>query len=463
MHHRFPRPRLTHVATAIAAWLAASTPTLATAQSAPAPSTEAPAAAARTSAEPTLPTVQVVGRRQSGAYHDGQSAGATKTDTPLLEVPQAVRVLPRQLLDDLGALRLDDTLDFVAGVSRQNNFGGTWDNVAIRGFQGHEDTTMSLLRNGMPSNRGFNAPRDTANLERIEFLKGTLGALYGASEPGGSVNLVTKQPRFTAGHSVEAYFGSFGTKRLALDSTGPLNGGSAANVSGNEPTTQAYRLNLSVEDKDGFRDHTHSRRELLAPALTWKLSPDTQLRYDGEVLRQRAPLDRGVPVINGQLGAVPSTRFYGEPGDGDITIVNQTHQLFVDHALGADWLLRGGLQLKRGTLEGRATEPHQYGPGALGCSTSMNTQDWLCRRVRWRDYSSDETSLQLEATGKLRTGASSTRCWWAPRPRASGRTARCWTTRAVSVTPWASRCPTRNTARCRRRPWAPCSRHGTAS
>lgn len=360
---------------------------------------DTPQAAAKPDAEPTLPAVQVVGRRQSGEYNGRESDGATKTDTPVLEVPQAVRVVTRQLVDDLGALKIDDVLDFVAGVSRQNNFGDTWDNIALRGFAGHEDRTMSLLRNGMPSNRGFNAPRDTANLERIEFLKGTMGALYGSSEPGGTVNLVTKQPRFSAGHSVEAYYGSHDYKRLALDSTGPLNG------STNEPATLAYRLNVSAEDKGSFRDHVHSRRTLVAPALTWRLTPDTRLRYDGEWLRQEAPLDRGVPVIGGRLGAVPISRFYGEPGDGDITIDNQTHQLFLDHALSRDWELRAGLQHKRGTLAGRATEPHQYGPGSLGCATSMDTRDWLCRRVRERDYASQETSAQVEAHGRIVTGA----------------------------------------------------------
>lgn len=58
------------------------------------------------------------------------------------------------------AMRLDASLDYVSGVSRQNNFGGAWDNLAVRGFAGHEDSGMSLLRNGFSSNRGFNAPRE---------------------------------------------------------------------------------------------------------------------------------------------------------------------------------------------------------------------------------------------------------------------------------------------------------------
>lgn len=157
-----------------------------------------------------LSAVEVVGRGQSGDYHQQESSGATRTDTPLREVPQAVRVMPRQLVDDIGAVRLDDTLDYVSGVSRQNNFGGQWDNFAIRGLAGNENTSLGFLLNGFAGNRGFNAPRDTANIERIEFLKGPAAALYGSSEPGGTVNIVTKKPRFSAAHSVETYIGSYG-------------------------------------------------------------------------------------------------------------------------------------------------------------------------------------------------------------------------------------------------------------
>lgn len=344
--------------------------------------------------EQQLDTVIVVGRGQSGSYFSGEGGGATKNDTPLREAPQAVREVTRQLLDDLGALRLDDVLDYVAGVSRQNNFGGTWDNVAIRGFAGNENTGMSMLRNGMTANRGFNAPRDTANVERIEFLKGTVGALYGISEPGGTVNLITKQPSFRPAHSVEAYYGSYDYKRLAFDSTGPLNGGAA------QPASLAYRLNLSTEDKGSFRDYVHSKRELVAPALVWKVNPDTLVRYDGEWLRQRAPLDRGVVAINGQLGVVPISRFYGEPANGDITLENQTHQLFVEHALSSVWQVRAGLQFRHGTMEGYASEGQAYGGG----TASVDNTGLLWRRLRYRDFRSEDLSSQIDVLGKLSIG-----------------------------------------------------------
>lgn len=345
--------------------------------------------------EQPLETVTIVGRRQSGSYFDGKGSGdATKNDTPLREVPQAVREVTRQFLDDLGTVRLDDALDYVAGVSRQNNFGGFWDNVAIRGFAGNENTGMSMLRNGMAANRGFNAPRDTANVERIEFLRGTVSALYGISEPGGTVNIITKQPGFQPAHSAEAYYGSYNSKRLAFDSTGPLNGGTQ------QAASLAYRLNVSAEDRGSFRDYIHSKRELVAPALVWKVGRDTIVRYDGEWLRQRAPLDRGVVSVKGQLDVVPVSRFYGEPADGDITIENQTHQFFVEHALSPAWQVRAGMQYRHATMNGYASEGHAYNGG----TASVDNTGLLWRRRRYRDYRSEDWSSQINVLGKLTIG-----------------------------------------------------------
>ena len=196
-----------------------------------------------------LPAVEVVGRTASGAYHTDEAAGA-KTDLPLRELPQSVRVITRQAMDDLGATKLDDVLDYVGGVSRQNNFGGLWDNIVIRGLPGDQNVGMATLFNGFSSGRGFNAPRDLAGVERIEFLKGTAAALYGSSEPGGTLNVVSKRPLWTPSHSVEAYAGSYGLRRGALDSTGPIG------------ENFAYRLNIAVEDRDSFRDFVGASRQV---------------------------------------------------------------------------------------------------------------------------------------------------------------------------------------------------------
>lgn len=327
-----------------------------------------------------LPTVEVVGRTASGTYHSDEAAGA-KSSLPLRELPQSVRIVTRQAMDDLGATRLDDVLDYVGGVSRQNNFGGLWDNIAIRGLPGNENTGMATLFNGLSSNRGFNAPRDLAGVERVEFLKGPVAALYGSSEPGGTLNIVSKRPLWKAGHSVESYLGSYGLGRAAVDSTGPVG------------SNFAYRLNAAVEDRGSFRDHVDAQRQVLAPAFTWKLGRDTVLDYSGELLRHKTPLDRGVVAVNNQLGAVPRSRFTGEPADGAMTVSNQTHQFILAHDWSPTWQGRLGLSYRETELSGLSTEP-----------TALQANGTLTRQRRFRDYSSDDLAVQAELQGQLRTG-----------------------------------------------------------
>jgi iron complex outermembrane receptor protein len=328
-----------------------------------------------------LPAIEVVGRTASGAYHTDEAAGA-KTDLPLRELPQSVRVITRQAMDDLGATRLDDVLDYVGGVSRQNNFGGLWDNIVIRGLPGDQNVGMATLLNGFSSGRGFNAPRDLAGVERIEFLKGTAAALYGSSEPGGTLNIVSKRPLWKPSHSVEAYAGSYGLRRGALDSTGPVG------------ENFAYRLNLAVEDRDSFRDFVGASRQVIAPAFTWKLGRDTVLDYTGELLRHRTPLDRGVVAVNGRLGAIARSRFLGEPADGDVTVDNRSHQFILSHAWNSDWRSRLGLSYRETSVKGFSTEPH-----------ALLASGELTRQRRFRDYRSDDVAVQAELQGMLRTGA----------------------------------------------------------
>lgn len=334
-----------------------------------------------TPVEGQLKPIEVVGRGESGTYQAEEAAGA-KTDLPLRELPQSVRIVTRQAIDDLGATKLDDVLDYVGGVSRQNNFGGLWDNIAIRGLPGNENTGMATLLNGFSSNRGFNAPRDLAGVERIEFLKGTAAALYGSSEPGGTLNIVSKRPLWTAANSVEAYAGSQGLRRGAFDSTGPIG------------ENFAYRLNVAVEDRNSFRDFASAKREVIAPAFTWKLGRDTVLEYAGEYLRHATPLDRGVVAVDNRLGAIPRSRFLGEPADGDMTAKNQTHQFILSHEWNSTWRSRVGLSYRETSLEGFSTEP-----------TALLANGNLARQRRYRDYSSNDIALQAELQGNVKTGA----------------------------------------------------------
>lgn len=307
------------------------------------------------------------------SYYKTKSYSATKTDTPLKEVPQSVQIVNKEIIQDTNSVTLSDTLVYVSGTSYQNNFGGMWDNFSIRGFSGHENTGMSLLKNGFSDNRGYNAPRDTANIESIEFLKGPSGALYGNSEPGGTINIVTKQPKFDPEYSIESSLGSENFYRVSSDLTGPIN------------ESLAFRLNVAKEKKDSFRDYIKSDRTVIAPSLLWSISDNSFLTYFGEYIEQKAPLDRGIIAINGNKNAISNKTFFGNPNDGDMKLENYTHQLKLEHYFSDSWSGNAGIAYKNNSLKGTASEVRPF----------LNvTTDSVLLRTRYRDYNSNDLAFQ---------------------------------------------------------------------
>ena len=334
-------------------------------------------------------TVKASSTSQANNYYQRDAGASTRTDTPQQETSQAVKIISRQALDDIQATRVADTYDLVSGVSRQNNFGGLWDNFAIRGFAGHENTGPAMLRNGFSGNRGYNPPRDTANTERVEFLKGPAAALYGNSEPGGTLNVVTKKPQFKASNVAEIYAGSYDSYRSSIDSTGPIT------------ENLAYRMIIATEDNDGFRDYVDSKRLLIAPSFTWLLGPATSLTYELEYLKHQLPMDRGIPLrdINGnRLHNIKRERFLGEPNTGDFKMEAYTHQLTLDHEFSDQWRGRAGIVYKDNSTDGGSLETI---PALNRISPNGDVQ----RQWRIRDYQSTDLSVQADLNGKFKTGS----------------------------------------------------------
>ncbi len=379
MHPSIPRPaRPTATARAILA-LCAFTASAAMAQTAPPVSSAPPTDTVPTS--PALSEVQVRDSSATTGYQGAQrNTAATRTDTPLIETPQSVRVVPQQLMEDLGATRLADTVDFVSGITRLNDFGGTWDNYAIRGFS---NTDGGQLLNGFASNRGYGPQRDVSSVERIEFLKGPAAALYGSSEPGGTLNIVTKKPQFTPAHKAGVQVGGHGYRRATLDTTGPLG------------TDVAYRLNVAAEDGASRTALVDNRKMVVAPSLTWNLGANTVLNYEAEFIRIRTPLDRGIVQVRGNVGALPSDRYLGDPSRENLHVNGDTHQVTLDHDLGQGWRTRVGASYRETDLYGAAVDL----TGTLAADGRT-----LTRRDSWRSLPARDASLQGEVEGKLQAG-----------------------------------------------------------
>ncbi|MCA8304682.1 TonB-dependent receptor [Burkholderia seminalis] len=333
--------------------------------------------------EATLPTIEIAGQRASAPFRTRDSTSATRGDADVMEIPFAVSSVDAQLVRTVAATRGEDLYDWVAGVARQNSFGGLWDNYAVRGFAGDGNTSgTDYLVNGFSWNRGIGVPRDTVNLERMEVLKGPASALSGRGDPGGLISYTTKQPQFTRANTVGVSAGSYGALRETLDSTGPVT------------KSLAYRFVAMNENNGSFRDTVSSKRYLFAPSFTWDIGADTTLHYEFESVRQRAPLDRGVVAVGGQLGAIPASRFLGEPRDGDFDVRNTGHQFTLEHRVDANWSVNAGFAQRTTDLSGRSSEAFALQPDGRT----------LWRRYRQVAFHSNDLQGRVETAGKFRTG-----------------------------------------------------------
>jgi iron complex outermembrane receptor protein len=326
----------------------------------------------------SLDEMEVSAKREADESYEGRTLGAARTELANLETPQSVAVITEKTLEDIRAFRVSDTFDYVSGVSRQNTFSNLWENFAIRGLSGDSNSAgLSYLLNGFAANRGFNAPRDSANVQSIEFLKGPTATMFGASDPGGTFNVITKSPEWSPRHELTTMAGSYDFFRQEFGSTGPLS------------DSVAYRIDAAFEDANSFRDFVGSRREFIAPALTWKISDSTTLEFNGENLRAQNDYDRGVPFVNGKLGSIPIDRFYGEPNDAPMESVNISNQVRIRHDLNNDWYVRAAFSHKDNSLYGFASETRNVQANQLE----------MRRRYRLRDYDSQDYASQVELHG----------------------------------------------------------------
>ena len=164
----------------------------------------------------TLPAATVLGTRSRTSYDTPVATTATKIPAPLREIPQSVNVVPRAVIQDQGALSLNDTLRNVPGVSASLG-DAQRDQVTIRGFSAINDQYVDGLRDDALYFR------DLSNVERIEVLKGPAAVLYGRGSSGGIINRVTKKPLATPMAEVGVLLGTEGQKRAEFDLNTSIN------------------------------------------------------------------------------------------------------------------------------------------------------------------------------------------------------------------------------------------------
>ena len=217
--------------------------------------------------------VITTGEAEDDDYNADNASVGTKTDTLIQDVPQSIQVVPQEVIKDQQANNITEALRNVPGAVPANPPRSQFNIPNIRGFSGSA-TNDIFRRNGLRDGLGTSNTGDTANIERIEVLKGPASVLYGQGSPGGVVNIVTKQPLSEPFYAVEAGIGNFDFYRGAFDVSSPLT----------ENKDVLYRLNFAAESAGSFVDFYNRDRFLngaYAPA-----SPSETLHPSGAVSLQ---------------------------------------------------------------------------------------------------------------------------------------------------------------------------------
>jgi len=235
---------------------------------------------------------------------------ATKTDTPLIEVPQSISIVTARDLQDRGLHAVDEAMWYVAGAQ-----GGVYgldtrsEWLLVRGFQPARYLDGLALPTGTWTGQTRIEPYGMA---RIEVLKGPASVNYGAMPPGGLVNYVTKRPTEDMANEVEVQVGTDRMRQAAFDIGGGLG----------DAGTWLYRLTGLARNSDNFVDTIHDDRYYFAPSLTW--TPDAASTLTLLARWQKADTKNGagfLPAVGTLLpnpnGQIRRSLYTGEPNTND--------------------------------------------------------------------------------------------------------------------------------------------------
>ncbi len=226
-------------------------------------------------------------------------------------------------------------------------------------------------------------PRDFANIERVEILKGPASLLFGPGLPAGTVNFVTKKPLMDDFAYGDFQFGGFDLQRYTVDTNAILD---------NQGRWLA-RVNAAYETTNSFREFGFTERYIAAPAVTWLMGPDTSLTWEAEIIGNKRRGDQGVPALGGDPEFFAPETYFGDPNADFLNTQDYRTSLVFQHILSDNWAMQVGASTVFYEFPGVQTFPlQQIGP----------TQFFRGRQT----FSNRESSSSLIAsvTGEFETG-----------------------------------------------------------
>lgn len=348
----------------------------------------------------TLSTVRVEGKQDVSPAHmqnngyQGLTSRAGKTEQALKDIPQAITVITKELLQDRNDFTLKEALGNVAGLTFNAGEGGRiGDNINLRGFYSFGD----LYQDGIRDVAQYN--RETFNNEQVDILRGSAAMLFGRGQAGGVINQVSKQPVVLENESANfgeaaVTLGSHDFKRATVDINRELS------------DTAAFRVNAMKTDAGSTRDNVRSEREGLAPTIAWGIGTANQFSIGHFYLKTRNTPDYGVPMNSKTHRPmdVSGNTFYGTTRDYEANTTNMTTATYT-HKFSDVSQVRSVLRAAQYDRDLWVT----HGTGLTDNSPTSTTgsigvEDLVTRRTLARGGHEKTLTSQTDFTTKFETG-----------------------------------------------------------
>ncbi|AMV45385.1 TonB-dependent receptor [Paraburkholderia caribensis] len=332
-----------------------ATPAVQLAQASSSASPASQPSASQPSDSNTLPAVKVTGQTDNATdFQPDKSSVGAKVPTALRDIPQAVTVIPKAVLQSQAANSFSDALRNVPGITIGAAEGGQiGNNINLRGFSARTDIYLDGFRD-----RG-QYYRDTFNLESIDVLYGPSSLYFGRGSTGGVINQVSKEPTLKKRADVSVQAGTHDRYRTTVDLDTPIT------------DTSAFRINAFGQSLGSSRDVMKNKDYGVAPEAKFGIGTPTEITLSALIQHNRDQPDYGIPPLNGHPAPVNRGTFYGYTDDRTIQDV-QTFSARIKHRFNDDVTVRNQTQFSHYSTEARATNAASVLTGPLSTSTALS-------------------------------------------------------------------------------------------
>ncbi|BAY67770.1 TonB-dependent siderophore receptor [Anabaena sp. FACHB-709] len=322
--------------------------------------------------------IELVVTGQQNGYRVQDATTATKTDTPLRDIPQSIQVVPREVLEDRNVRSLAEAVETVSGVVDGADYNGSpAQDFIIRGFE-----QGGSFRNGYRDVNSYGLT-GVGTIERVEVLKGPASVLFGAVEPGGIINVVTKQPLSEPYYQLGFEVGNRAFYQPSIDFSGPLNA----------DKTLLYRFNASYQSSDGFQDFVNTNLTTIAPTIAWKLGDRTDLTLYYEYINFKGTFEQYTSILSDNT-FLPRSFYQAYPNNAYVDNTTQKLGYTLSHKFSDNWQIRNNFSV----VTSKNAEEYTLATGVV------NDQS-LRQFAQDREFTQDNYFGQIDLLGKFNTGS----------------------------------------------------------